>query len=536
MDNLSQRREREQSLEEQKKEEALETELSGEKGEEAQEEPWALIKAEAQKSLIEKHEPVAVLSETTRNLADQLIGNRIDETNLGFARDWFSTNKESLKDKGYMAPDSPSDGYILKVASEMDAFEQLETEKQWSDYAQKTENLYAARTSLRNGAKTTESRFLLLNLLNREDEQLLKKSEAAKSELEKETLNSQTEELYNARREVYQGISGKDLEQTVSGSDRLLMAKEEYASQGLEQLMARFRAQTDSQAKWEMACQFLGYNIEEKTFLKLPLIELTDKEGKVIGSFPVSLKKKKMFGLMTLVRNNKRPPQVVTTRNEQRTSSSLDAFLEKELPAKAKNKYEKDWQRANDELRQKSELELKKCGDSPEDAIGGIEAVYGRVKEKLVRDFIKEQVKKEPKTRDQLLAIAEKFKGKGLRVSDFFDEAVNQKGKLEGITGRWENDKQSVTEFLSDYGIKLPDGATLADRADNRRAYEKKAKTKRGLLEWLLDFIFNADKEKEAGKNKKKLPSRRPTGTARPRLNEPVRRARPSPNKPATAA
>jgi hypothetical protein len=261
--------------------------------------------------------------------------------------------------------------------------------------------------------------------------------------------------------------------------------------------------------------------VEKKSFWNGKETELVDRDGKVVKKVGKDL-------------------------------TPLDAFLEEAIAEKVKENSGLYWNRENSRLRLGVEKELEGYGDSPEKAVEGIKGVYGRVKEEMRTEFIKNQLKKEPKTREQLLEIADSFREKGLALGEFVQSAIRQDGELAGLTGEWEKDSSSVFKYLGNWVDAVVPGQNnrellermsfLVERKGSN--YAKKAKSNKELVEWLIDFVFGIEEIKAEEEKRKKIiasqqrqrqnpvPARAIASQPKPR--QPIRKARLAVKRPIT--
>ena len=160
-------------------------------------------------------------------------------------------------------------------------------------------------------------------------------------------------------------------------------------------------------------------------------------------------------------------------------------------------------------MRDYMEEKIKALAQSPEEAIEGLSGVYARRKEELVTEHIREGLKRQ-KTPEELKAIEREFGARGRDLREFIDDAVYLKNEhLQGLGGKWEDDKDEIGKYLSEWGVSLTpselEAARKAIESRTRRGYEKVVNNKpRGFFQWLLDLIIEVSKPASEKKKEKK--------------------------------
>ncbi len=438
--------------------------------------PWEKMRTEEEGRLIEKYAEKAQLNPKTKDNIESALREEVDRKRIEFAKEWFSEHGDKIKEKGYDVRIA-DESYMVRVTSELGGFKELKSNEDYKDKNEEIENFYALRTDLQKENIPIESQFLMLNALNKRGERIEGELERAQAAGDNEAVKAkelQLEELFKTGQELTEKVSGRDLRNEADKKIEILAKEEDYVENGIK---IKLENKTPLEIRNE-ASRGLNYTIEKKGFFK-KRFEIRDKDGNII--------------------------------HKVEKEKDLNKFLEGRLREKLAEDFGKEWEIKNQAreggIRKLIEKEVKDLASSPENAKGGIEAVYGRVKERLITEFVEKDLKKKEKTKEEFKAIEEEFKGQGKNPTEFIDNVIHRKGELAELTGKWEKDEDNFTKFLENWGISADPDFLKEKRIAN--GYEKAVTKERGFLEWLLDFIFGyisyeAEKSKEGGKGGKK--------------------------------
>lgn len=129
---------------------------------------------------------------------------------------------------------------------------------------------------------------------------------------------------------------------------------------------------------------------------------------------------------------------------------------------------------------------------SPEKAEGGIEAVYERVKNKLVTEFITNDLRKDEKSKEELTTIEKAFNQQGIKINDFLEPVIHRRKGLENLTGNWPEDENRIKKFLEGFGV--PVGNLKTENKEMNQiiqSYNSAMKKRKGFLKWFVELIFS---------------------------------------------
>lgn len=180
---------------------------------EKEEAPWRKLEVEEGSNLISRYEKKSELSKEHKKDIARILGQETDQIKIDFAKDWFKEHKDEIKDKGFDI-ENEEEGYRLRIASQLGAFKELNTNAEHREKREEIDNLYALRTDLEKDAVPLESQFLILNRLNKRTERLKEEVKEAKEKRDKATAKSkesELKELFEVGKELAEKISGRDL-------------------------------------------------------------------------------------------------------------------------------------------------------------------------------------------------------------------------------------------------------------------------------------------------------------------------------------
>jgi hypothetical protein len=442
--------------------------------------PWARIRMEEEAKLIEDYAKKTELSKATKRDIEKVLREEADQIRVEFAQRWFSEHQDEIKNKGYDFS-LKQEGYIVRVTSELGGFEELRTKEGYQEINENIENLYALRADLQKERIPLESQFLILNILN-------KKAESIREELGKElqvtgdvatieTKKLQLEELFKIRQELAEKISGRDLRkeaitnlqnQQGQGGDEYINSKEEYIKRKFDKRYSEKSAELKQPNENEpkdnsFYLEKLGYSLEKKGLLR-KRFSVYDREGKFL--------KKEL--------------------SDREVTKFLHNKLEEKIQEEVRNELGAEWENKNKiwekNIRNFIDSEIAQMAKSPESATEGIKAVYQRVRDRLIGEYI-EQYLKQKKNKQQLETIKEKFEGEKKDLSEFITDVQHRRrdGSLQQLSGNIETDEKSIFNFLGEWGISVPANYEIAE--DLKSNYGQKVRQEIGFVEWLIDLI-----------------------------------------------
>ena len=169
----------------------------------------------------------------------------------------------------------------------------------------------------------------------------------------------------------------------------------------------------------------------------------------------------------------------------------------KNIEARAKKELEDLWESEHaGEVDIEVEKRIREISGSPEMAVGGIEQAYKRGRERIVTEYMRKRMEKEPKTKEQIDAIEKMFKRKRQRdpgerdVNNFMSDVLFRRGRLEKLSDDFnDNDRRAMGGFLRDWGIR----ADINTTGDITKAeYLKAKKTPDGFFSLIMKTIKRA--------------------------------------------
>ena len=112
------------------------------------------------------------------------------------------------------------------------------------------------------------------------------------------------------------------------------------------------------------------------------------------------------------------------------------------------------------EVNNKIEERIKELAKSPEATEGGIEGVYKKARERIIAEYMKKRLEKEPKTKEEIAMVEKRFKEKGKEkgekkdINKFMSDVLLKKGRLENLSDDFDDDdKRAMGGFLREWGI-----------------------------------------------------------------------------------
>ncbi|MBD3208591.1 MAG: hypothetical protein GF370_04005 [Candidatus Nealsonbacteria bacterium] len=214
-----------------------------------------------------------------------LISKEATEETHNFVAKWIDKNEEELKNT---FADKPTVAEVLAddVAQEK-WFEDL-TKEEYEEEARKTMNLKALEEELNEDVISPEARSLMLNKLNKKDEELKKELEAATDPSEKDKIKEERQKLLGAREALYTLVKGeeKDFFEKKVDEDKLFSQFEEKKEKINQHQDIRKKTEKLIEAQVEFFADKFGLDLEKDAsgditgveFSDGELIKITDKE------------------------------------------------------------------------------------------------------------------------------------------------------------------------------------------------------------------------------------------------------------------
>ena len=387
-----------------------EIERKPEEKQEIPEMPWEKeIKAERRR-LLEEYGEKMPLDEETREKIERFLREEMDRTNIDFAKEWFKDNRELLASKGYNVA-SKDEGYILKVVSEINAWEALREEK-YKEFKERLDEIGICLSEAKRGKIFVDSAHLILNRIYRQRERLenelqkeKRKSPQEQDKAKIEFLQTQIKERTEAMEKLVNFLSGRNIREEAE-KKRPLETKESFTQRRFEE---EFRGITSY-------LDYLGWsrNREKRGFLKKVWILREKDTGKVMGEF--------------------------------KTFEETIDFLDKETKRKVQEKVEKEWeelsQKREEEIQKEIEGEIKRYATSPEKAVEGIKEAYKKARERLEGEAL--ELLKKPREK----AKPEIFEGKEIDIYELLDKISKLYERAEKLS--YEKLIQEIEKFVDE--------------------------------------------------------------------------------------
>ena len=195
---------------------------------------------------------------------------------------------------------------------------------------------------------------------------------------------------------------------------------------------------------------------------------------------------------------NRRGTEILSTKNKPGVETVVDfnkagEDYKDKIEVLAKTKLEKFWDKEHaQKINEGVEKRISELAKSPFSAEGGIEMVYQKAKERIVREYIEDYKKKEPKTKEQLASIEKVFSAKGIKkdVNKFFAATLFGEGRLGNMGDEFtDDDRIEMGGFLRGWGIKADISNTREITVED---YKKARKKQGGMFELLMKVIENS--------------------------------------------
>jgi len=498
---------------------AEETSEEGEKPElEREALPWGKKQLEEDAELLGRFEKEAQLGAPSKEIVRVQLRQEEDEDKMAVAQKWFENHEDEIKDRGYDTKIN-NPGYVYRIFAEMGGFESKSVKEDpgCRQIINAMEGINILKTCLDKPQASLQDQFLVLNFLEGRAGQIaeeLSQLEGKGNEAAIAGKKAELEKLFKTRKELAEKISGQDLrkeaEETLETS---MPSREEFFDERLIEREVDITLKELKEDALEKAAGEMKKDIEDLT---------PEEQQKILSKEfqeDLGLKQK------NIVRYFAWPPfkreAVFLNENNQEIKrcrfNEADGYLNGKMGEKVAKEYnlqrEKIYKEKGEEyekkIRTSVEAKISDLAASPERAIEGLSGVYARRKEELVTEHIREGLKRQ-KTPEELKAIEREFGARGRDLREFIDDAVYLKNEhLQGLGGKWEDDKDEIGKYLSEWGVSLTpselEAARKAIESRTRRGYEKVVNNKpRGFFQWLLDLIIEVSKPASEKKKEKK--------------------------------
>ncbi len=442
--------------------------------------PWEGEGEETQKALSKFYQEDLNLNEETKEGLDHFLGQEIDKEKIEFAKKWFQDHRTDLEDQygKVIKKKNLSESFIYNIVNEHEGFKDLKEKKTYQEQNEKIQNVQALKYDLKRAKYLPiDSRFIILNRLQKKTEELEKELTKGGSDEDQSTIQFQLGELSKFKRELVEKTTGENLEKTDEQKVKPLTEKSEYIKNNLEDGLKDIddKAKKNTldpeklrDAETQAYLEYLHYTSKTKGLFKKK-IEISDENGKNLGSF------KKQGGKLRLILRNK-----------------LEEVIQEDLG----NQWENLNNNRKQEIQEKIKEEIKQFAKSPEKAEGGIEGVYKRLKERLINEFIEKDLKNNPKSKAEMGKLEKELgeKGSGKKISELMHESLHRKGEFQNLTGDGEQDAEKLSKIAENFcGINAPRETIVKIEkamAKKGKSYEKAAGLREGFAFWVIEFLI----------------------------------------------
>lgn len=544
--------------------------------------PFEKQRSEVFDTLSEKYVKTPDIGDDLRKPIEQILHVNQSRGYEAFAIDYFKKHegeirermKAMAKEKGII-PREPSDekkfGFLTAKESEggMGIDVKQVIEREYPKSAKKFEQIEILLADIRKNPPPPETSGLLLNYLQNNIEIQKKKIiEMAESADRGEVIQlsaidampggreSEIEKMVLLQKEIIERTTGRDLNQDAEDKieESNFLSKEEYVnSELLPRMIKSIEVEEERISRERMA---MGMSTAERRTFKGDenrFIEHITKQGESFG-----LSRDESFALQAdgykLQDANETSLRVAwhivkgvftrpikTFRGVTGGGGFVDVgekgiISRKELQENAKNiKEKKDidikdravetlqnkWQEKHDSrIKEEIARSVEELAKYPEKAIGGVEALYKKARERIVGEYIKERAEKNPKTSEQMEDLKKELNegGEEKNINKFIADVLpNDEGKFKsrfkGFTF-WGKKTNNINfgimrKFMvEDWGIKVEKDDIKSVVTEEK--YNKIFMERTGLFDLLLEIMGSAHKRLEVEKRaKEKKPKTR---------------------------
>lgn len=548
-----------------------EVELQGENVETL---PFQKFEEEPVKNLTEKYAEGVEIAPSTRKVLDGLLARDSEEAYQKFALDYFEKNKERIQKETGMPIEGVSDEWKIsmvlrpKEKGGIGAAAEIRGEDYKEQLGDIVDKIVILRADLAKEPISPEAPFLMLNYLQgsiAEEKRILKelraKAEAgsAAAAIDANAKEAEIKSLLLARRELAGKALGEDLTETAEQelTKTGFTIKERYIADGIdkrEQEEQEKRKNELMDKEWQAYSNLtpqqkkkyqsrLGVELEEsrKDFDKRPhpdgknteadfqesnrqifrlgLKQAAEKNGvkglDVYGMLeqgykPHEIKAKGFFVKKMIVGGR----EMSADQLKGLARSAGDSFLAK-ISTKVEKDLEDEWEWMHEQsVDKRIEERISKLAASPEAAEGGVEAIYEKARKRIIDEYIKAHLEKNPRTKEEMGIIEKRLNkgGKDRNINDLIAETFpDEKGKFKGRLRNlrpWNKNMNrasfgAIKNFLTeDFGVEV-DMSTVK-RVMTEEKYNRALKTK-NLFHLCLEIVMEqmgVKPSKKAGKKK----------------------------------
>lgn len=474
------------------------------------------------------------LSAENEKTSQAVLKESSDEILRNLAEEYYKENEEIIRQKTKVYDKNISREAKYDIVRNLGAFDEIKnkkgnwTEESFGKFAM-AEGYDEIRAQLKLGKTGMETPALLMNALEKNKEELQKKlNERDKKSLDY-ALNGEARlealkkynNIFSAQIELAEKIYGESL---LKENDKKNLIKFGYFGEGLVDDKALSK-EKEAEALKEIKEKIFGtkwgtlskeekdkhsndfnqfvesniekqiggigkkYGIDEKTALSLM------ENGYYPENFSIKMKSFRMGSKFYLAGGG----DGVSEKEFNQFIKKYKENFEKEVAKKSSEKINQEWTESKElflGLREK----ISKLAKNPEKAEGGIVKAFTELKEKTIKEGIKNSLKKEEKTKEELEKITKEFSGGKEEASQFLEAVISRKGLEELTGGEFDENIDTIGEFLGGFGISTEflDNLVAEEKSDKwskqqmekiRKGYKANAKNKKGLVSWMVEMV-----------------------------------------------
>ena len=527
--------------EEQRKEEEIKKEIS-EKPKEADRKektfprPWEEFKVE-EKRLSTKYRGEE-LDEGTKTSIAEMVEKDIDRMNESYLLGWVESHKKELESEGSKVDEFSKERKIALAIKE-GAFRDL---KESPDY-EKIREFKIFNETLKKEVLSPDDKTSLLIFLDKKTEGLKKEIEEIKRENRPEgeinLKRKELEEMFLERNKIAENITGRSFDKEIKTEipERTLTQEEikglnayvegnagnqkEKVKESLKREIfnTEWEKLSDNEKKrYSGFSSFVDFKLEEtKNILKNKLnLDLKDfdmltllynekhgikLEGLKIEGFKIADLELKKPSVWKFWEKLFKKPKIEIKKEGMKITKDIEDFkifidslgnvFDKKIEEQAKEELEKEWIEVI-LSRNLIEEKIKKIIDFPEEVI---KKMYEKIEDGLLVWLIEKELKKEPKTKEQIREIKEKYSQEGLKVPPtevIRDATIGRGEKYKGSKGDAGTDAKVFKSVFEGYGIDTTEEALgyLLEKKIGKEKYKKSFEEEKGFLELILELIY----------------------------------------------
>ncbi len=427
---------------------------SPEKGQQGGEATFDGLREDRDISFFEKYAEEIEFSEDLKENINQHLLREADEAREKFVNVWAEKNRSRIKDEKGEDVNKLDMPAKLELFKEQGGFEELKADQQYEGQRDEIKNIDMLLYDLQKEKIPIDSQFLILNRLSyRADgvEEELKKMSKEEMEVGGAAKEEELEALFQATQEIAQKLSKDDLEENakkfgLQGARMSLKqprgtTKEDYIEKECDEKWKQYLSEEQRFAfekgtPEERHLELLGYKRERKGFLRKKII-IKNKEGDVVGSF--------------------KKPEDATQFLETKGRDEIRR-IDEEVRARIGQRWEEVCAAKTKEALRK---QVKKIACSPENAVSGVEFVYQKARQRLIKEFQEKRTRRETRDRKKIKGglrgdegkIENKEAWRGSSEQEFIKGLVEEGGMLEELEGFLEKDEGRIIKFLKKHNV-----------------------------------------------------------------------------------